>query len=174
MFYAREVSRLAGFEKTWMLNHLEREGIFVPETPRDKRHGVRRSYTFRDLVVLRAINRLLKLGARPKRISDAIGKFVEVCPETIGDVGMSGVLVKFAQEAGHFLVTPDTVFYRRSQEELIDLLRNGQLAFSFMIDNNLSIVPSIRAGAEIAAQSDRRRRDPRVLDEIVEKFAILA
>jgi DNA-binding transcriptional MerR regulator len=172
MFFAREASRLAGFKKPWMLNHLEREGIFIPETEREHRHGVRRTYTFRDLIVLRAINRLLELGARPKRISDAIHQFSTACPDVMGDVTMTGLLVKFARESGHFLVTPDQVLYCRSKDEIIDLIGKGQLAFSFMIDNALSTMPSIKAAAELHALPKGKRRDTRIFDEIIKKYAI--
>jgi DNA-binding transcriptional MerR regulator len=172
MFSAREVSRLAGFEKPWMLNHLEREEIFVPETEREKHHGRRRSYTFRDLVVLRAINRLLKLGARPKRISEALSQFAKVCPDIIGDASMNGILVKFAEKSGHFVVTPNHVTYCRSRDELIELIDGGQMAFSFMIDNSLSTLPVIHAAMEVTNLSWHQRRDGRVLDGIAKRYAI--
>lgn len=71
-YTAGEASRLAGFEKPWMLGHLEREGIFVREHFTDRRHGRAKKYTFADIVVLRAINRMLVLGARPARIKQVI------------------------------------------------------------------------------------------------------
>src|SRR4051812_16733901 len=71
-FTAGEASRLAGFEKPWMLGHLEREGIFVREHATDRRPGRAKKYTFADIVVLRAINRMLVLGARPARIKKVV------------------------------------------------------------------------------------------------------
>src|SRR5262245_18075907 len=95
-FTAREVSRLAGFEKPWMLNHLEREEIFIRDRPGSAHHGLHRGYTFRHVIVLRAINRLLWLGARPKRIKDAIARFKQlVLPDQEGDA-----LLEFARRAG--------------------------------------------------------------------------
>lgn len=171
MFSALEVSRLAGFEKPWMLNHLEREEIFVPETPRVKHHGIRRVYTLRDLIVLRAINRLLKMGTRPKRISEAISQFSSVCP-SIKDGDLSDILVNFARQSGHFVVTPDHVIYCRSRQELIELLDKGQLAFSFMIDNDLSTVPALHAAGEVCGLTASERRDGRVIERIARKYAI--
>lgn len=172
MFSAREVSRLAGFAKPWMLNHLEREDIFLAETPRSKHHGKYRTYTFRDLVVLRAINRLLALGARPKRIKAAIETFASVCPEILGDTTMAGIQVKFASEAGHFIVTRDNVLYCRSPEELIDLLQGGQLAFSFMMDNQACTLPCISAACEVVALTPEQRKSPESLEIIAQRYAI--
>src|SRR4051812_14988953 len=73
-FTAGETSRLAGFAKPWMLGYLEREGIFVREHSEDSRHGRARKYTYADVVVLRAINRLLEIGARPARIKSIISR----------------------------------------------------------------------------------------------------
>ena len=171
MLTAREVSRLAGFTKPWMLNHLEREGTFLPEHPRDKSHGAHRRYTFRDLVVLRAINRVLKLGARPARIRKAIHTFAQACPDIVGDVSMKGAQVKFAQKIGHFVVNSDTVLYQTS-DEIVDLLANGQLAFSFMIDGDSAISPSLRAATEVLALNSVRRRGPHALERIAEKYAL--
>jgi hypothetical protein len=60
-FSAREASKLAGFDTAMMLNYLERSGTFERELSGPKHHGKKRQYTYRDLVVLRAINRLLSL-----------------------------------------------------------------------------------------------------------------
>lgn len=78
IFTAGEASRLAGFEKPWMLGHLEREEIFIREHATDRRHGRAKKYTFGDVVILRAINRMLVLGARPARIKQVIASLGEL------------------------------------------------------------------------------------------------
>lgn len=171
MLTAREVSRLAGFKKPWMLNHLERSAIFFPEIPKDGRHGVHRAYTFRDLVVLRAINRILELGARPARIKSAIHAFANACPEIIGDITMKGVQVKFVKEMGHFVVTQASVLYC-SRDDIVDLLHSGQLAFSFMIDSEQATLPSLKAASEIIALDSVRRRGPHALERVAQRYAI--
>jgi len=154
-----------------MLNHLEREEIFVPEVLRSRHHGQHRNYTFRDLVVLRAINRLLELGARPKRIKQAMESFAKACPETIGDVSMDGTQLKFATASGHFVVTAREVLYC-SKEEVIDLLGSGQLAFSFMVDSNVSTLPSLKAAAEIISLSKVVRRKADTVEQIAKRYAL--
>lgn len=171
MLSAREVSRLAGFQKPWMLNHLEREEIFVPEVPRSRHHGKHRQYTFQDLVILRAINRMLELGARPKRIKTAIDTFKKACPEIIGDTSLFGFQVKFAAESGHFVVTADEVLYCKN-EEVIDLLKSGQLSFSFMINNQECMLPSLHAASQVIELSIDERRLGHRLTEIAERHAL--
>lgn len=162
---------MAGFKKPWMLNHLERTNVFSPEIPKDGRHGIHRAYTFRDLVVLRAINRILELGARPARIRVAIQEFAKSCPDIIGDVSMEGVQVKFAHEVGHFVVNADSVLYC-SQDQVIDLLSKGQLAFSFMIDGKETTLPSLRAATEVLQLDSVRRRGPYALEKIAKRHAL--
>ena len=141
-FSASEASRLAGFEKPWTLNHLERERTFVAERTRDRGHGKHRSYSFRDVVILRAINRLLKLGARPKRIRDSIETFERVFPPAEDE----DALLVFARQSCFFVVTETQVLFCRDSYELLDLARKGQLAFSFMLDSGQEIGPAVEAG----------------------------
>ena len=172
MLSAAEISRLAGFEKPWMLNHLEREQIFVPEVERSRHHGRRRNYTFRDLVVLRAINRMLELGVRPKRLKDAIHAFIAACPDVMGDTTMSAAQVKFAASAGRFIITKNSVLFVHSEEEIVDLLKRGQLAFSFMLDNNECTMPSLHAAFELTQLSATQRRDVRTMETIARKHSL--
>lgn len=141
-FTAGEASRLAGFKKPWMLGHLERERIFVREYYTDRRHGRARKYTFSDIVILRAINRMLELGARPARIKSVIS--------ALGSLdGLSNSYreaLRFVKCAGTTLfVTDQHAYFVKSAEEIVDLSANGQLAFSFMIDVEQSLRPVVRA-----------------------------
>lgn len=130
-FTAAEVSRLAGFKKPWMLGHLEREGTFVREHATDRRHGRVRKYTFRDLLILRAINKMLELGARPARIRDAISKFSEI--EEINDTRQAAEAL--AKTLGvRLFVSKSDAYLISSDDQIIDLSRKGQLAFGFMLD----------------------------------------
>lgn len=168
-FSASEVSRLAGFEKPWMLNHLEREAIFVPDRLRARLHGKHRRYSFRDIVVLRAINRLLKLGARPKRIKDSIETFQKVCPPASGD----DALLAFAKESCFFVVTEKEVLFCKDPDALLDLAKKGQLAFSFMVDSNREIGPAIEAGVYYLDQVQRgSSRGGKLLQRTTKRFRL--
>ena len=167
-FSAAEASRLAGFEKPWMMNHLEREGTFVPERKRDRHHGKHRCYTFRDIVVLRAINRLLKLGARPKRIRDSIETFERVFPSNED----RDELLVFARSSCFFAVTEKQVLFCKDDGELLDLAKGGQLAFSFMLDSR-QIGPAIEAAVFYLEEVEKgRQRGDSLLELAVERFAL--
>lgn len=133
-FKASEAARLAGFSSPLMLNYLERSNVFQPENTRPKHHGKPRSYSYRDIVVLRAINRLLELGARPKRIQQALQKFGEIKNIPCN----ANTLVEFARASAFFVVTQDDVIYCENEEQLISLTQSGQMAFSFMVSSRAS------------------------------------
>jgi DNA-binding transcriptional MerR regulator len=137
-FTAGEASRIAGFEKPWMLGHLEREGIFIREHASDRRHGKVRKYTFADIVVLRSINRLLRLGARPARIKQVLLTLAK-----IGQLKGSQrtVLARLTKLDGSIIVSNSDVYLVGSGAELVDLLHSGQLAFGFMVDLASEIRP---------------------------------
>jgi len=167
-FSAAEASRLAGFEKPWMLNHLERERTFVPEKRRERQHGKHRSYTFRDVIILRAINRLLQLGARPKRIRDSIDTFNRAFP----DLADADALLAFARKSCFFVVTGTHVLFCEDEGALLDLARRGQLAFSFMLDSH-QIGPAVEAGVHYLAQiGDGKMRGMRLLEEAARRFNV--
>lgn len=133
-FKASEAARLAGFSSPLMLNYLERSEVFERENAGQKHHGKPRAYTYRDIVVLRAINRLLELGARPKRIQQALKKFNEIQ----GLPKDADSLVEFARASSFFIVTQEEVIYCRNEKELISLTKSGQMSFSFMMSSGSS------------------------------------
>lgn len=149
-YSALELSWLAGFKTTVMLNYLERSGIFEPEIDRDPHHGKKRTYSFRDLIVLRSIKRLLDMGLRPKRIEKAIKTFhrIENLPEDFD------ALLAFSRKAGMFVVNGSDVLYCESPETIVDLTKDGQLEMAFVLD-----IPGTLGGVALAAQEYRRCRD---------------
>ena len=141
LFTAQEASRLAGFEKPWMLNHMEREGIFVRENFEDKRHGRAKKYTFRDVVILRTLNRFLAMGARPARIRDAITALQSL----EGLAGDYRSALEFVQRSGaRFLVTETRAYFIDCEDDIIDLTSKGQLAFGFMMNVGHALDPVVR------------------------------
>lgn len=130
-FTAGEASRLAGFAKPWMLGHLEREGIFCREHSGDRRHGRPRKYTFADVVILRSINRLLQIGARPARIK----KIVSQLGRMEGLSGSRRQVEALSRNLGtRLFVTENEALILDDQKKVIDLLSSGQFAFGFMVE----------------------------------------
>jgi len=131
---------LAGFAKPWMLGHLEREGIFVREHAEDTRHGRARKYTFADIVILRSINRLLEIGARPARIKAIIS--------TLGKIsGLSGTreqVEALSRTLGtRLFISEKEAFILDDDQRLLSLLSTGQLAFGFMIEFSECVRPVV-------------------------------
>jgi DNA-binding transcriptional MerR regulator len=148
-FHTSEVARLAGFKSVLMLNYLERVGIFKPENPREPHHGKHREYTYRDLVVLRAINRLLEMGARPKRIASAISTF-----ERISQIpASSDALLEFCRKSSSFIVNKEEVLYAKDSKSLINLTKGAQMELAFVID----IPQSLSRVAKVAKDYSKAR-----------------
>lgn len=167
-FTAAEVARLAGFKTVLMLNYLERSGTFTRQYDGPAHHGKRRVYTFRDIIILRAINRLLQLGARPKRIVEAMATFSEVAglPQDID------ALAEFARKSSLFVVTSDNVIYCEP-EDLVDLSAKGQLAFSFMVDNSAALTPVADAIVRYFDALDQSQpRNRAILDKIATEVGL--
>lgn len=137
-FTAGEASRLAGFAKPWMLGHLEREGIFRREHLTDRRHGRLRKYTFADVVILRSINRLLELGARPARIKEIVSKLGQI----EGLNGSRRQVEALSRKLGtRLLVSAKEAFVIDDEQKVVDLLASGQFAFGFMVDFAQTVLP---------------------------------
>lgn len=69
---AKAVKEICGFGSVAMLDYLERSGAFIPQIRRRKRKGVPREYTFRDVLILKAIATLLENGASVAAIKGAL------------------------------------------------------------------------------------------------------
>jgi DNA-binding transcriptional MerR regulator len=138
-----------------MLNYLERSGTFIGENAGPAHHGKKRKYTYRDLVILRAINRLLELGARPKRIQEALTTFQKIknLPSN------SDELLAFANASSFFVVTASKVFFCSTPDEIVDLSASGQLAFSFIVSSRdcFAAVAATVIDYDIALKADQPR-----------------
>jgi DNA-binding transcriptional MerR regulator len=165
-FTSDEVSRLAGFKKRWMLEHLEREKTFIRENHEDRANGRRRKYTFGDLLILRAINRMLELGARPARIRQVINciRDIEGFPSTREAARQATTAL-----GKRLFVTAETAFWVSNEEEVVDLIAKGQLAFGFMIsirDVAGEIVPIV--DQYVSKRLNKRDLDIPMLDALCE------
>ena len=149
-FTAGEASRLAGFARPWMLVHLEREGIFSREHAGERRHGRARRYTFSDVVVLRSINRLLEIGARPARIK----KILSELGQLQGLAGTREQAEELARGLGtRLFVTDKEAFIVDDEQQVIELLSSGQLAFGFMVE----FAKCVRPMTDVIVEYEKRR-----------------
>ncbi|SDY95259.1 MerR HTH family regulatory protein [Micromonospora pattaloongensis] len=147
------------------LDYWARTALVVPSIRDASGSGTQRLYSFRDLVVLKVVKRLLDAGVSLQNIRKAI--------ETLRSRGVEDL-------AGITLISDGTTVYEcRSPEEVVDLLQGGQGVFGIAIggafkeiQGSLSHLPAEPAappvadldaavtdvaGDELAARRARRR-----------------
>ncbi|GIF47445.1 MerR-like DNA binding protein [Asanoa ferruginea] len=145
------------------LDYWARTALVVPSVRDASGSGTQRLYSFRDLVVLKVVKRLLDAGVSLQNIRKAI--------ETLRSRGVGDL-------AGITLISDGTTVYEcRSPEEVVDLLQGGQGVFGIAIggafkeiQGSLSHLPAEPAepapveaeddaptGDELAARRARRR-----------------
>jgi DNA-binding transcriptional MerR regulator len=101
------------------LDYWARTGLVVPSIRDASGSGTQRLYSFRDLVVLKVVKRLLDAGVSLQNIRKAI--------ETLRSRGVDDL-------AGITLISDGTTVYEcRSPEEVVDLLQGGQGVFGIAI-----------------------------------------
>lgn len=99
--------------------------------------GVPRRYAFRDLVALRMVRSLLDAGLSVQRIRKAV-EYLEACGDDVGGLR----LVSDGQ----------TVFACRDDGEVLDALRQGQLALFVSVD-------AVASAVEAEVREYRRDRE---------------
>jgi DNA-binding transcriptional MerR regulator len=101
------------------LDYWARTGLVVPGVRDASGSGTQRLYSFRDIVVLKVVKRLLDAGVSLQNIRKAI--------DTLRQHGVDDL-------AGITLISDGTTVYEcRSAEEVVDLLQGGQGVFGIAI-----------------------------------------
>ena len=126
------------------LDYWARTSLVVPSIRDASGSGTQRLYSFRDLVVLKVVKRLLDAGVSLQNIRRAI--------EVLRSRGVGDL-------AGITLISDGTTVYEcRSPEEVVDLLQGGQGVFGIAIggafkeiQGSLSLLPAEPAAAPAAA-----------------------
>jgi DNA-binding transcriptional MerR regulator len=125
------------------LDYWARTGLVVPSVRDASGSGTSRLYSFRDLVVLKVVKRLLDAGVSLQNIRRAI--------EALRSRGVEDL-------AGITLISDGTSVYEcRSPEEVVDLLQGGQGVFGIAIggafkeiQGSLSHLPAEPVGGQPA------------------------
>ena len=143
------------------LDYWARTGLVEPTVQEASGSGTQRLYSFRDILVLKVVKKLLDAGVSLPNIRTAIG--------TLRDRGI--------EDLGQVTLISDgtTVYECTSTDEMVDLLQGGQAVFAIAVgrqvrdvEGTLAQLPGERArkdeaaGAPAAEQGDelasRRRR----------------
>jgi DNA-binding transcriptional MerR regulator len=127
------------------LDYWARTSLVVPSVRDATGSGSQRLYSFRDIVVLKVVKRLLDAGVSLQNIRKAI--------ETLRSRGVGDL-------AGITLISDGTTVYEcRSPEEVVDLLQGGQGVFGIAIsgafkeiEGTLSLLPAESPADDVPAQ----------------------
>lgn len=121
-FSAEEAALFSGLTKT-MLDYLCRTKLAVPTSQGKRGRGRRRAYMFGDVVLLRALARMLNAGisvSRLRRGLQALRKrHSEITPSNV--------------PASH-LVTDGRQIFLQHSAEVLESLSSGQFAFAFVLE----------------------------------------
>jgi DNA-binding transcriptional MerR regulator len=112
-FSTAEVARLTGLSAR-QLDHWDRKGFLRPSLERASGYGSTRRYSFADVVRLRVAARLRAGGvglARIRRCAEALARL-----DPSADLGRA-----------RLMVVGTSVLWARSDREVVDLLKDGQL-----------------------------------------------
>lgn len=121
-FSLHEAVALSGFTK-YMLDYLAREQIFAPTDHADGRRGLRRKYSYADVVLLRALFEVCAKRGKVRHLKRALQEF----RETFGSMKPGQRLDKQL-----FIQGDELCVYTSSEGGM--QLRSGQFTFSFVVD----------------------------------------
>jgi DNA-binding transcriptional MerR regulator len=137
-FSTSETARLTGLSAR-QLDHWDRNGFLRPSLERAAGYGSARRYSFADVVRLRVAARLRAAGiglARIRRCAEALARL---------DAGSD------LAEA-RLLVVGNRVLWARSDRELVDLLKEGQMVLVFSLND--AVEEAAGAVSEMAREDE--------------------
>jgi DNA-binding transcriptional MerR regulator len=128
------------------LDYWARTGLVVPSVRDASGSGTQRLYSFRDIVVLKVVKRLLDAGVSLQNIRKAI--------ETLRQWGEDDL-------ATMTLISDGTTVYEcRSTEEVVDLLQGGQGVFGIAIGGAFKEIQGSLADLPVTSAQDSDAEEP--------------
>ena len=141
-FSTAEVARLTGLTAR-QLDHWDRKGFLRPSLERASGYGSTRRYSFADVVRLRVAARLRASGvglARIRRCAEALAKL-----DPSADLGRA-----------RLMVVGTSVLWARSDREVVDLLKDGQLVLVCSLGD--AVAEAAGAVARLSREAGRADR----------------
>jgi DNA-binding transcriptional MerR regulator len=133
------------------LDYWARTGLVVPSVRPAKGSGSQRLYSFRDILVLKTVKRLLDLGISLQNVKAAINALREMGVQDLSSVTL--------------ISDGASVYTMTSPDELVDLLAGGQGVFAIAVGKvasetrgQLATLPSERVVEENDELARRRRK----------------
>jgi len=123
-FTAQQVNKITGLS-VHMINYLAREGYLLPAYDQGRIRGRIRYYSYRDLVVARIVQHLREAGIELKRLKRGIQL-----------LSSEGTWFKAGSDRKISLLATDgkKLFYPDEKGSLVELTREGQRSFAFVLD----------------------------------------
>jgi len=140
-FSTAEASRLANLTPR-QLDHWARRGFLRPTLEEASGYGSRRRYSFSDIVKLRVAARLRASGVGLARIRRCVEVLKRLDSTGHADLGQARLIV-----AGN------RVLWARSDQEVVDLVKEGQLVLVF------SVAGAVEEAFGAIARASREARD---------------
>ncbi len=106
-----------------MINYLCRTQLIEPSCSCRRGRGSTRHYSFGDVVALRLVGQLSKTGVQPLRLKAALRRLKEFHPH-----------ITLTSLPAKYVVTDGVDLYLRDEGDSIERLKDGQMAFSFVIE----------------------------------------
>ena len=126
---ARRAAEICGFRSVAMLDYLERSGVFVRSTSKEKRRGRGRRYNFRELLSLKVIAKLLEHGASVSALKKALLEFQrEKWTADRANLGYGEQTIRY------LVVSSGRIMFADSRNNFFELTNEGQMVFSFVVD----------------------------------------
>ena len=122
-FSSRDLAALSGLS-AHMVNYLCRCDVLRPSLSSERRHGVPLKFSFADVVLTRAIARLLDAGASVIALKRALSTL----RRKLQGVSQDALRNRRVVIVGQSVYLPD------DDARIIDLTANGQIAFDFVLD----------------------------------------
>lgn len=107
-----------------MVNYLCRHELLVPTLSELRRRGVKRCFSYADLLLGRSIAKLLNAGVSVL----ALRKALQTLHGLIGEIPLT------AFDTRKVAIGGDSVYLAEPGEPVVDLSSRGQLAFQFVLD----------------------------------------
>ena len=138
-FSTAEVARLTGLTAR-QLDHWDRKGFLRPSLEKASGYGSTRRYSFADVVRLRVAARLRASGvglARIRRCAEALARL-----DPSADLGRA-----------RLMVVGTSVLWARSDREVVDLLKDGQLVLVCSLGD--AVAEAVGAVARLSREAGR-------------------
>ena len=144
-FSTAQAARLTGLTPR-QLDHWDRKGFLKPSLRKAQGYGSTRRYSFADVVRLRVAARLRSEGVGLTRIR----RCAEALERLGGEAGDLGGV--------RLLVAGSRVLWARSDREVVDLLKEGQLVLVFPLED--AVEETAGAVAKLKRESGRNAKSP--------------